>query len=245
MTTDVDIANMAIDAVSGRTSIASFTDGSKEASTCARHYENVITSILRMVPWGWARKQANLTLMADATAGGAVPTPWTYKYQYPSDCKKLRYIVPMYQSVQPSSMVAGTPVTPIYRGPPIKWILNSDVDAQNNPVATILTNQPQAIGVWTCRPSVNLFDDLFIDAVVGALATRICIPIGGDKTLLKYVVKDAEDSLLQARIANGNEGIQQQQTMPDWMRVRGYLSDYAYPDLSLWAEDPGILSAID
>lgn len=245
MTSEVDVANMALDAVGARTSIASFTENSKESNACARHFENVVTSILRMVPWGWARKQVTLTLLADATAGQSVPTPWTYKYLYPSDCKKFRYIVPMYQSVQPSSMVPGTPVTPVYRGPPIKWILNSDTDSLGSPITTILTNQMQAIGVYTFRAPVTIWDDLFIDCVVGALATRICIPVSGDKALLKMAVADAEKSMMDARVANGNEAIQQQQTMPDWMRVRGYLSDYAYPDLFLWSEDPGILSAID
>lgn len=245
MTTEVDIANMALGAVGARSTIASFTDNTKESNTCSLFFTPVVRAMLRQVEWGWARKQVSLTLLADATAGGTVPTPWTYKYAYPSDCAKFRFMVPMYQSVQPSTQVPGTPVTPIYRGPAVKWIMNADTDAQGSPIRTLLTNQMQAIGVYTYYAPVTMWDDMFIDAVVGALSAKICGPVSGDKKLMQLAIGQGQTALNEARVANGNEGIQQQESMPDWMRVRGYLSDYAYPDLFLWAEDPGILSAID
>lgn len=244
MITDTDVANMALNAVGSRAVISGFNDGTKEANAVALHYQACKGSLLRMVHWAFARRQVALTLMADATAGQSVPTPWTYKYAYPADCKRVRYLVPMYQSVQPSTMVPGTPVTPIYRGPAVKWILNQDVDALNNKVLTILTNQIQALAVYTADSPPYLWDDLFSDAMIGALAARICIPVSGDKKLMQIAVEEGRKALLDARVADANEGIQQQESMPDWMRVRGYLSDYAYPDLYLWSEDPGTMSSI-
>ena len=47
-----------------------------------------------------------------------------------------------------------------------------------------------------------------------------------------------------AKAKNGNEGVTVIDTTPDWMRVRGYASDWAWPDGGMYTFGPQALTLI-
>lgn len=92
-----DIINQALDAIGSEVTIGNPEEGGREAQVCLRAYGECVRQLLRSAHWDFARKQAPLTLLADATGqtpgvGNIVPYPWTYSYAYPTDCLKVRFI---------------------------------------------------------------------------------------------------------------------------------------------------------
>lgn len=243
MSSQIEIANMALDESGSRSSIASLTEGSPEANAISRQYPNALDAVLRAAHWNFARKQGPLTLLQDATAGGAVPTPWLYEYAYPSDCLLVRSLMPTIQT-SPSAFGSTASAVTAY-GPPVRFLLSTDVDQSGNPIQVILTNQPQAIAVYTFR-NLNpaMYDSLFVQAFAAYLGARICIPLTGDKTMMRNCFQMAQQFTRDAQTMNGNEGLTIIDSTPDWMRVRGYASDYAYPDGGFFSYGPQALTLV-
>jgi hypothetical protein len=244
--TDTDIANLALDAVGTRSTIASLQEQSTEATTLARQYPIARAAILRAAHWDFARKQAQMSLLLDATQGQAVPQPWLYEYAPPNDCVRMRYILPTFQST--ATPVPGNIPTPIaaqYLSAPVRFVVSSDVDQNGNDVEVVLTNQPTATLVYTkLITNPNLFDSLFIQAFVAYLASLICEPLTGSGAKINRLYQQAQAATQAARAANGNEGLTIDDHTPDWIRVRGYLSDWGWPANSIWMCQPQALSLI-
>lgn len=242
----VQIANMALDVIGTRSTIASLTEGSAEANAIARHWDNAVDAMLRAAHWNFARKQIPLTLLRDATQGQTVPAPWLYEYAYPSDCVLLRQLMPMIQ-VSPVSPVTltGTPSAVSAYGPPPKFQLGTDTDFNGNPVNVVLTNQPQAIGIYTFRnANTAMWDSLFVQGMSAYLGARVCLALTGDKTTQRIALQEAQAYAEDAKAKNGNEGITVIDVVPDYIRVRGYASDWAYPDGGLYTYGPQALTLI-
>lgn len=230
MTDQVTIWNMALQECGTRSSVASVTEKSTEANALAQRWDNALASTLQKARWNFARAQALLTLLGDATQGQAVPTPWIYKYAYPSDCAQGRNIMATVLQ-QPAGTTPGVPSTPTAVGPPVPFLISLDRDASGNQIKVILTNQPQATFVYTALvTNTQLYDDQFVEALSVFLASRVCFQLTGDKGLTKDLNAKAEALCLQAAASNGNEGLTVIDSVPDWIRVRGYAADYAYPD---------------
>lgn len=230
MTNQVNIYNMALSAIGTRSSVASLTENSRESNECNIWYQTVLDMVLRGAHWNFARKQGPLGLLNDATQGQPVPQPWLYEYSQPSDCVFLRSIMPTVQAV-PTWTVSPNVALPAYIGPPVRFIISSDVDANQNTTNVVLTNMNQAIGVWTSRVNnPSNWDASFLMIMVKALAAHICQQLTGDKSLGKIKIEEANAILVEARRTNGNEGLTVQDHIPEWMRVRGYAADWAYPD---------------
>lgn len=213
MTSDVEICNLALDAIGSRSTISSLQEPSTEARACARHYGQALRSCLAAAHWNFARKQAAMTLLKDSTKAvpDVVPTPWRFEYAYPSDCIQGRYIMPA--------------------RPPVPFLISLDVDGSNNNVKVILTNQPSAILVYTVLiTDTSLFDDQFVTAFYNYLGYRISIPLSGDKAMAKMAFQLAEQITNAAQASNASEGLTVIDDVPDWIRVRGYASDWACQD---------------
>jgi hypothetical protein len=124
-----DVINQALDAIGSDIIIGEPEEGTREAQVCLRAYGQCVRQLLRTAHWDFARKQAPLTMLADATGatanvGTAVPWPWTYEYAYPADCMKMRFIPFSYggpNSGSPNGNITTTnPTTPIFStGAPI------------------------------------------------------------------------------------------------------------------------------
>lgn len=166
-----------------------------------------------------------------------VPMPWVYEYAYPSDCMEFREILPLIPSQQVNQQIFGIPNNgtvnsfgAMNMAPVIRFLVSTDViNGQNQTV--VLTNQPQAVGVYTyqCTNS-SLFDPSFVYALAGRLASRICIALNGDKALAKLALQESQDLVTQAKARDGNEGITVADRVPDWIRARGFTWSWQYPD---------------
>jgi hypothetical protein len=242
----IQIANMALDVIGTRSSIQSLSEGSNEANAIARHYDNAVDAMLRACHWNFARKQVPLSLLQDGPNGGTVPAPWLYEYAYPSDCVLLRQIMPMIQTqeIQPSIGATSAAGVVAY-GNAVRFITGTDLDINGNPIEVILTNQPQAIAIYTFRNSnTAMWDPLFVQGFAAYLGARVCMTLTGDKGTQQLALREAQQFAVDAQRMNGNEGLTVIDFVPDWMRVRGYASDWAWPDGGFFTYGPQALSLV-
>lgn len=246
MTSQVAIANLALDAIGTRSSIASISEPSREARAISLHYAPALDAVLRSAHWNFARTQIVLALLNDATLSPPqkVPQPWLYEYAYPADCVLFRYIMPQYGNLPSQGPNVGSAI-PFFLGAPVRFLISSDLDSNGNQIKVILTNQPQAIGIYTARVSnTELFDPDFVQAFSNYLAAKICIGVNGDKAMAKMALDLAQNTSIRAQRTNGNEGLTIIDQLPEWIRVRGYASDWAYPPGSMFEARPQNLTMI-
>jgi hypothetical protein len=111
-----DIANRALDAAGSDMIIGDLEEGSRPAQVCLRQYAPALQRLSRSAHWDALRKQAPLTLLADATGqtanvGNIVPAPWIYEYALPIDCMKARFVpwmaAPLANQAPPGNIAAG------------------------------------------------------------------------------------------------------------------------------------------
>jgi hypothetical protein len=67
----------------------------------------------------------------------------------------------------------------------------------------------------------NVWDPLFQDAFQDALAANLVMALVGDKALANGFISKANNTIAEARKADGNEGLTINDVTPDWIRVRG------------------------
>lgn len=218
MADQVEIYNMALDAMGSQSTVSSPMETSAEAKALNRHWRPAIEQLLRAVHWNFARYQVAATLLKDSTLGDSVPSPWTYEYAYPSDCMLARFMMPSPSVPAPST--SSIPQMPSFT--PVHFLIASDNDTNNNPTNVLLTNQPQALLVYTrLIENPSLFDAEFTEGLRLYLAHRIAITLSGDKGLSKSNYEQAMISINQARARNGNEGITVIDNLPEWLTIRG------------------------
>lgn len=242
MTTDIEICNMALSEIGTQSTIATLAENSNEAIQCNVWYNTLRKRLLRAAQWGFARQQVVLTLLGDLIPDNTSVYPYLFKYAYPTDALKIRYILQpppdFNNTVAPS---VGLPI-----GPPSwlspsranRFIVGSEVISMVN-TKLILTNvgTPNstfadaggAVGVYTADvEDVDLFDELFIGALASALAYKLCIPLSGNVGMRNEFMKSAQDAIDQARAADGNEAIPSSDIRVDWMDGRGIGSPFGY-----------------
>lgn len=95
-----NIVNQALISIGYSRRIGSMRDGSKAAEAMLEVYAPSLEEISRGAPWNFARRQAAMTLLQDASQSSAAPvgtgTPgmglWIFEYAWPMDCLKARYV---------------------------------------------------------------------------------------------------------------------------------------------------------
>lgn len=89
----------------------------------------------------------------------------------------------------------------------------------------ILTNQEFATLCYNKQViDPNLMDPLFIDAWTMILASRLAIAVTGNMPLANMMVGTANNYIIEARKADGNEGTTVNNVTPDWIRGRGFIN---------------------
>ena len=227
MTTSiVDICNRALSRIGTRSTIASLDEGSAEANACQLWYDELRQQLLRVAPWGFSRATIVLTQLGDLIPDNTAPSPWLYKYAYPSDCAKFRYVLPPpilpstnlapnVGSVQPSQWAQGPSRSN-------RYVVGTDVDGNGNQITVLLSNLYQASGVYNREVTdPNQFDALFRGALTAALAYNLVAPLSGNVGQMESLAKEAERAILQARTADANESITRSDHTPDWIATRG------------------------
>lgn len=86
----------------------------------------------------------------------------------------------------------------------------------------ILTNQGPAILCQNTQVTdPNVMDQMFVDAWAGILGARLVPSLQGDKSMIQVGVKIANDLVMEARKADGNESLTVNDVIPDFVRTRG------------------------
>jgi len=96
------IANLALAHLGNKDAIGTLeTDTSREAEVCRTFYDTARDELLRVFPWPFATKFAELTEVEED------PTDeWAYSYRYPSDCVYVRRIFSGERNDDKSSRIA-------------------------------------------------------------------------------------------------------------------------------------------
>ena len=249
----LSICNRALLSVGARAQISSVnpSDGSVEADACAVLFAPTFEALARTAQWNCLRKEVALSMIAAApgtpenVTGSSMPippVPWLYAYQYPSDCLTFRYIVPSFPAQQagvpPQTTINNSSATCLPNGGQIPFAVSSSNDSNNSPIEIILTNQDQAIGVYTANiPNPAIWDSLFQAGMVASLAAYLVPALSLSMPLMDRSVASAERIIAQARAADGNEGVTTMDHLPDWMAARqgggGFGLGYGY-GYNLW-----------
>lgn len=235
----LNIINRALLSIGSQSQVSSLNEGSAQANAAATLYTPTFEQLGRSAPWNCLRKEATLTLLAaaqgtpenpDGTTLLLPPVPWLYQYAYPSDCLQMRFIVPSL-----SNSVSGVPIFSVNTGAPTGIYNNRNIpfavayatDTNNNPINIILTNQTQAIAVYTVnQPNPQIWDSLLQGAMVASLAAFFVPALSLHMPLMQVQIKLAESMIEQARVRDGNEGTTSMDHLPDWLRARQGASGY-------------------
>ena len=103
--TVTSLCNRALSEGGCRTLLVDINDQTPAGSVARLFYDPCRQQLLRAAQWGFARKTALLTELGSMfnTPPNSV-YPWPFKYAYPDDCLKLRYILPQPPFPAPSSV---------------------------------------------------------------------------------------------------------------------------------------------
>lgn len=240
-----EICNRALSRIGTRSTIASLSENSNEAEQCNILYSPTRDEVLSMAFWNFAKKTASLALVKSAPGTPTNPTgtiqwssaypapPWLYEYAYPSDCIQMRTMTPQINTgVSAIPIMSNMPgAYPYVTGPAVRFEVAIDTDTLNNQINVILTNQFQAIGVYTTRiTNTDLFSSQFTEALVCALAGKLAQPLTGDAALRRECFALANAQIVQARTSDGNEGLTVIDYQADWIYARSMqgIDGYGY-----------------
>jgi hypothetical protein len=226
----VDVCNVALGEIGQRVRIGSFTDNSPAANAAQLFYTSKVQALIRAANWGFTRAQITLTQWKAALVNGQPsasppPQPWLYSYLYPADCLRLRFVLPTLQTPVASPPLTTNASSPFcYPGVPtaIPFVEATDLDPDNNPIRVVLSNLTQAQAIYTRDLSQfpNLWDPLFHSAVTATLGAYFINALSRDKGQMQEQIAIAKNLLDTARVMNANEGINNVDHVPDWMRIR-------------------------
>lgn len=181
MTTQIDIANQALEFIGNQASITTFNDGSAAANAATVLYTPTVQIVLRELDPAFARRTAVLV----AAIGIVAPIPpWTQEYVYPADCVRLRSLRPAVGEYDPEDPQ------------PLTWQVA--FDAIGSPAAAgkvIVTDLVHALAVYTSStPTENQWDSTFTDAVVRRLANPFAMALAGRPDFARELLEEAARS---------------------------------------------------
>jgi hypothetical protein len=223
-----DVVQRALDEISARVTVTDYlTETTPAAKAAQRWYAVCRQRLLRAAPWGFARKTALLDQLALSTdTPNLVPYPWLVKYAYPTDCLKVRYILP--PPVPPTTDedvpdVSSTLATP-WCAPSRQWRFLPSFDpaeGEDPAVRTLLANVPGAYGVYTADvEDTDLWDQLFMQAMETYLGSKLLMTLTGNVGMRQGFEALVKDAVTQARAVDGNEAIPTTDHVVDWTAAR-------------------------
>ncbi len=239
MTSPIDICNRALDEAMSRSQITSFADNTPEAGAARRFYEPVRDQVMRAARWRFMQHVITAGMLkaapgttenpteADGTWNSTYPPPpWLYSYQYPADAIAVWRVLP-----QPGLGTSGLPLFGTALGAPTTWSLvdmpavpwqvGNDTDDDGNDMRVVLSNAPQALIQYGRRvENPDLWDPIFAEAVVQALAAKFAGSVSGKIELVAQRLQMANAAIMTARAGDGNEALTVHDRAPDWLAVR-------------------------
>lgn len=202
ISSEVQVYNLALNAVGERSNISLPTEQSRPAEVCRLWYSAVRDQVLAAAPWPEATKIAYLALLAeqddDATWLETEPrTGYQYVYALPSDMLRPRYMSDFSR------------------------FLFSSYNGQR----AVHSNTQSAILAYTSRlENVALWDSALQMAIVYGLAANICMPLSGKPARAQALANRANELITTARVDAANSNNEHYESIPDWIAARGFNS---------------------
>lgn len=172
----VEVFNTALAHIGWKKQVQSATEDSVERELCDRFYTVCLEATLADWDWPFARTYVAL---ADL---GTPPDFWAYRYAYPSDCVKFRFIMGATRAASDKVQfeVAHYPAA--------------------GGVQCVLTDEAVAVGAYTRNVTdTALFDPLFTQAFTLQLAAKLAIPISGNGRVMSAMMAAYGVALQTAR----------------------------------------------
>lgn len=191
----VDICNFALLHIGAGAPIASLSEHSTEAKTCARIFDIARDSVLRDHDWNFATKHITLAQIETDSE------EWAYRFAYPNDCLKARRIISGQK-----------------RASSHKFKVATDTDTQNR---TILCDVNPAILEYTVRAqNSESYDPLFVEALSLRIASFIAFSLTGKTRLRNDALNLYQEIIASARLADAQEGKAEDPVDPEWLSAR-------------------------
>lgn len=225
--TDVDICNEALMECGQKETISSLDDNTTPARLCNKLYDSTLRKTLAAAPWKFATKRWTLVLLQSTRDG------WANVYEWPDD---LVHAMRISNGARPGQPIAGFPLSssnspdypPYYYAgpvtatgvpPPIPFDVELGDDGESK---VICTDQAQAIMVGIAYvTAVPIMPDLFVDAMVLNLASRLARSLPVKEALAQSIRKEYRAKILEA-LAEAQRG-SREDPLPDatYISVRG------------------------
>lgn len=210
MSNELEIYNLALNAVGARSNVNSVNESSREAEVCRLWFGLVRDVVLRAAPWNEAKAFNRLAVLKerDDTVAWAETDPepgFRFAYGTPADMLVPRYI---------SSYD--------------RFALSTYNDGVQRTTA-IMSNTENIVLVYTFRQEIGLWNPQLTMSVAYALAAYICMPLTGKAARARSAADQANILMTEARVASANSEDVQLDTVPEWITARGYAQ--AYPSV--------------
>lgn len=181
MTSVVQIYNMALGNIGSKARVDSASESSPEAAACTAYYAICRDTTLAAHHWGFAKKVLALAV----TANEPLDTTWGYEYAYPSDCLKLRKLLPEATPSEPVPFVRGI---------------------SEDGAKVIWTNLGEAYGEYTMAVTdPAFFTDEFVWALSWKLGAAIAMKIRGEAGIKQMAEQQFNLELIKARGSDFSE----------------------------------------
>lgn len=162
MTTPTDIINRSLTEIAARQPLGGTYptfNGDAAGVAAVQLYEPAVEFLLRQQDWEFARQVVNLT------QSGTPPLQWTFQYLYPTDCVRVRQVVP-----------ASWDINDPYA---VRWDVGSAIIASVE-TRVLWTTEVNAQLVYTTdNVTEDEWDPMFAEQMVRYLGSMLVMPIGG------------------------------------------------------------------
>lgn len=213
MTQLVDICNRALQVPGTRVNVTAaelLANNTNEAQQLNLQIPVTRRQLLRMAPWNFSLKTANLVYVSSIPGTpentspattlwqqGQPAPPWAYEYQYPVDCLRACSLIPATQT----GFAGGIPITTavtggassFWRGPPVKFKVTNDTFVPVIAAAVAAGGAGYVVGdIITLAAGLNTSPpigapvQLLVSAVTGGAVTGVSVVNilpGGDEVV--------------------------------------------------------------
>ena len=187
-----DLINMALDDIGFPKHIGNIYEGSPAARAALEVYGLTRDDLLAQGDWPFCYGEIALTAVPAQTPLNT----WSYEYQYPSDCVRLRQIRP---GPLTGATVNNDPQPILYR------IVNDS--RPTTAVRAILCNQASAIAVYNRRVvDPSTWEPGFTQALVKKLAEVLEFALEKNPDMIKARIALSTDKTAEAMLVDDNAG---------------------------------------
>jgi hypothetical protein len=195
MASETQIGKLALQHIGDRYDISDLTEESVEAEQVNLIFSDTRDWMLRQHAWGFAKKFATPSALT-----GTVPNNFDFMYTYMTDAVKVNGVV--------DPLAAGTKI-------------DFEVARNSSDVKVILTDAEDAQFFYTARiTDPAQFDPEFTMAFSYALASKLAMPLTGDRAIMGDMATLAKAVINSAWETDSNERLEDTIPDADWIQAR-------------------------